>query len=240
MSKKDASGNVRIPQRDKLKTSLTIRKLYDWTSKQQEIIKCILDKDTKVVFIDGVAGTSKTFLSTYCGLQMLSDKKISEIIYFRTVIESAAKGLGYLPGEFCDKFKPFITPLQEKLDEFLSKGEVDGLIKDERVRAIPVNYLRGCSFNANYLFADEAQNFEYKELVTLLTRIGKFSKLIVCGDSFQSDINGKSGFFKMINLFNDEESRKNGIFCFKLEQEDIVRSEIVKFIVGKLNNTPLT
>lgn len=71
-----------------------------------------------------------------------------------------------------------------------------------------------------------------------MTRIGKFSKLIICGDSKQSDINGKSGLRKMFDLFNDEESKQNGVHCFTLGKEDIVRSEIVKYIVEKLESAP--
>ena len=82
---------------------------------------------------------------------------------------------------------------------------------------------------------DEAQNSTKKELTTLLTRVGHFSKLFVCGDPMQSDINGKSGFAEICNIFSDEESAKNGIHVFYLTEEDIVRSELVKYIVKKLN-----
>jgi phosphate starvation-inducible protein PhoH len=82
---------------------------------------------------------------------------------------------------------------------------------------------------------DEAQNSSQKELTTLLTRVGHFSKLFICGDPMQSDINGKSGFDKMCNIFNDDLSRQHGVHVFYLTEEDIVRSEIVKFIVKKLN-----
>jgi phosphate starvation-inducible protein PhoH len=73
-----------------------------------------------------------------------------------------------------------------------------------------------------------------KELTTLITRIGEYSKIIVAGDFEQSDINGKSGFIKMLNLFDDEQSRQNGIYTFRFTEEDIMRSELVKFIVKKL------
>ena len=74
-----------------------------------------------------------------------------------------------------------------------------------------------------------------KELKTLITRIGQYSKLIVCGDSRQSDINGKSGFKKMFNIFNDEESKQNGIFCFEFTTDDVMRSGVTKFILEKLD-----
>ena len=79
-----------------------------------------------------------------------------------------------------------------------------------------------------------SQNFTAKELTTLITRLGENSKLFICGDPMQSDINGKRGFKTISNLFNDQESNEKGIYCFDFCKEDIVRSEILKFIVGKL------
>jgi phosphate starvation-inducible protein PhoH len=69
-----------------------------------------------------------------------------------------------------------------------------------------------------------------------VTRIGEGSKLIICGDFMQSDINGKSGFEEMFKLFKDEESKENGIVSFSFNQKDIVRSKILKFIISKLES----
>jgi phosphate starvation-inducible protein PhoH len=69
----------------------------------------------------------------------------------------------------------------------------------------------------------------------MITRTGEYSKLLIIGDPDQSDLNGKSGFLKMMNMFDDEESRQNGIHVFKFLEEDILRSGIVKFIVSKIN-----
>ena len=77
----------------------------------------------------------------------------------------------------------------------------------------------------------------YKELFTLITRIGEFSKVFVCGDPDQSDINGKSGFIKMISHFDDEESRNNGIQVLRLTDDDIVRSGLVQFIIKKVKKS---
>jgi phosphate starvation-inducible protein PhoH len=69
--------------------------------------------------------------------------------------------------------------------------------------------------------------------LTCLTRIGENSKIIICGDIMQSDINN-SGFSNIFNIFNDKESSDNGVICKQFTTEDIKRSEIVKFIVSKL------
>lgn len=222
-------------QRDKVNYELKVKEL-PWTPKQKEIIDLILDKKTKIVFLSGPAGTSKTILSAYCALKMLDDKKISDVIYIRSVIESASKSLGYLPGLADQKMEPYAAPLMDKMEELTSSGICTKLMNEERIHAIPINFLRGSSFNVKCIIADEMQNAEFNEITTIITRIGNFSKFIFCGDPMQTDLKekSKSGFKPMYDLFNNEESRENGIFCVELGKEDIVRSEILKFIVDKL------
>ena len=98
---------------------------------------------------------------------------------------------------------------------------------------LPVNYIRGANWNDVIVIIDEAQNFSYYELLTALTRIGENSKIIICGDIMQSDIKN-SGFKEIFNIFNDQESIENGVVCKEFTTNDIKRSEIVRFIVYKL------
>ncbi len=83
---------------------------------------------------------------------------------------------------------------------------------------------------------DEAQNCTFSELVTVATRMGLFSKLIILGDPLQSDLaNGKrKGFPDFWDLFDDTESREHGIVTFEFNEEDILRSELVRYIVHKV------
>lgn len=231
--KKDHSPKVY--QKDKIKVELTIAERDDWTEKQKQLIQLIEDKKTKVVFIQGPAGTSKTFTSIYAGLQLMNKKSISDIVYVRSIAESASKSLGSLPGEANEKMLPFLMPLHDKLDELLPKNEINQLVKEERIQGIPINYLRGASLNAKFVIIDEAQNLDFKELTTAITRIGKYSKFIILGDPLQSDIH-KSGFMTMFDLFNSPESAEQGIHSFSFGKEDIVRSGILKYIVEKIES----
>lgn len=223
-----------IHQRDKIDFQLSVKTRSDLTPRQKQLIDLIMAKDSRLLFIDGPAGTSKTFLAVYCGLLLLQAHKVSDILYVRSIAESASKSLGSLPGDQNEKLNPFLMPLYDKLDELLSRADVDKLTKDERVSGTPINYLRGASFNARFVIADESQNLDMKELTTLVTRLGEFSKMVIAGDKDQSDINGRSGFSKFYDLFNDEESRSKGIHCFAFTKDDIVRSGILRYIVGRL------
>ncbi len=233
-NKKDTSPV--IPQKEKIKNELNITVRKEFTEKQKKFIELALDKNTKLIFISGPAGTSKTYVSIYVALMLLNQKKVSDLLYLRSAVESSDSKIGFLPGEANEKMEPYIQPLLEKLSELLPKSEVDVLEKDGRISSVPIGFLRGLNWNAKCIVADESQNMTQKELVTLITRVGEFSKVFVLGDPDQADIGGKSGFLKMMNHFDDEESRQNGIFTFTFTEDDIVRSGLVKYIIKKIKN----
>lgn len=222
-----------IPQRSKLKSPLNIYQ-RPLTDKQKDFLTLAADKSVKLVFVTGPAGTSKTFLSVLHALQMMSEKRVSDLIYIRSAVESSDAKLGFLPGEANEKLAPYIQPLMDKLIELLPKSDIDILMKEERVTGVPVGFLRGLNWNAKVIIADEAQNLTHKELFTLITRIGEFSKVFILGDPDQNDINGKSGFINMVKQFDDAESKEHGIHVFHFTEDDIVRSKLVQFIVKKV------
>lgn len=225
-----------VPQKHKIKNEIEIYQ-RELTVKQKQFLDLALDKNTKLMFISGPAGTSKTYMSILASLMLLNQKRVSDLLYLRSAVESSDSKLGFLPGEADEKMAPYIQPLLEKLSELTNKASIDYLQKEERIDSIPIGFLRGLNWNARCIVADESQNMTHKELVTLVTRIGEFSKVFILGDPDQSDINGKSGFLKMMNSFDDNESRENGIHTFKFDEEDIVRSALVRFIIKKLKQS---
>jgi len=214
-------------------------KNFDLTAKQHEFLKIAFDKNTKIIFVSGPAGSSKTFISIYAALQLFNMNMNQDLFYVRTIAESGERNLGSLPGDVDEKFHPFMMPLQDKLTELLSKDQIKMLIDEKIIQCAPINYLRGASWDNKLIIADESQNFTRKELVTLVTRIGTNSKYFICGDPMQSDINGKTGFAPVMETFDDNECKDKGIHTFRFTQEDILRSEILKFIVNRLENNPV-
>lgn len=206
---------------------------FKFSEKQKQFLDLSLSDRSKIIFLAGPAGTSKTYLSVYASVNLLAKDLNKEIIYVRSIAESAEKGLGSLPGEAGHKFEPFVTPLWEKIDEMVSPEHAVWLKQSQHLKAKPINYLRGASWNDKIIVADEAQNFSYKELVTLITRIGENSKMFICGDFMQSDIKS-SGFKQMFDLFTGEDCEQNGIYTVQFDNNDIFRSGILKFIIQKL------
>ena len=218
-----------------LDPKITLRS-KDLSDRQRQFLRLALHEDTKIIFIAGPAGSTKTYISVYAALRQLKREEGLDLLYVRTAIESDEKGLGALPGSVEEKINPYMAPLEDKLSEILPRttGIKQELIRSHRVQAMPINYLRGANWNDKIVIADESQNFSFKELVTLITRIGEGTRLFICGDMMQSDINGRTGFREMFNLFDDSISREKGIHCFRFTTADIQRSQILKYIIEKL------
>ena len=229
---KSVSREISIPQmRSELKFK---ERKFKFTDKQQLLLKILLSDESKIVFVAGPAGTSKTFMAVYAALNLINHNE-KDIVYIRTIAESGEKSLGSLPGTVGEKFQPYLLPLEDKIQEIIEHADAHNLKDDGRISATPVNFLRGSTLTDKIIIADEVQNFTSKEITTLITRSGEGSKIFLCGDFMQSDIKGKNGFLDFFDLFSDEESAQRGIFSFEFAEEDIKRSEILKFVVKKIN-----
>jgi|TARA_R110000744_G_scaffold70940_3_gene143089 phosphate starvation-inducible PhoH-like protein len=221
-------------QKSPLKTSLKIKEL-NWTQKQKDFSRAALSDDTNIMFVKGPAGTSKSLLSVYCGIKLLNKKSVSDIMYLRSAVESSESRLGFLPGSAEEKLSFYNLPFLDKLEELVTNCSVEKLEKEGRISMFPVNFARGMSWNGKFIILDEAQNSSRKEIVTVLTRLGVGSKCFILGDPMQTDLKGNDAAFeRMFDLFSDDQSKSAGISTFEFTEEDIMRSELVKFLVTKL------
>ena len=213
---------------------------FDWTDRQKEFINIALAKESKILFAQGPAGCSKTLLSVYCALHLLNEGKVSEIVYIRSAVESSDSRMGFLPGDADQKLHFYNVPFLHKMEELVCPNVIKKLQKDERVSTYPVNFCRGMSWSSKCLIFDECQNSTLKEIVTVLTRLGMGSKCFVLADPDQTDLkNGaRGGYEKIQSIFGDEESEKFGINTFEFDETDVVRSELVKFLVTKFKELP--
>ena len=230
------SFNTNDYEQQNWELNFNIKSKFKFSEKHQQFVKTLVDEKTKMVFADGFAGTAKTYLSVYGALTLLEAKQVEQIIYLRSVVESATQKIGHLPGELEQKFQPYSLPLIDKLDELVSKTTSDKLVKQEYIKCFPVNFTRGLTFHNSVVIIDEAQNLTRQELVTLLTRCGEETKYVIIGDTNQSDINGKSGFKPILQAFDTDNSVVNGIHTFKFNKSEIVRSKLLKHIVQVLES----
>ncbi len=211
------------------------KRSFNFTENQVSFLKTAIDPESKLMFLAGPAGTAKTYMAVYSALQMVINSGLEkDILYIRSIAESADRSIGSLPGSIEEKFGVFASPFYDKLDEMLNVTDIKMLKERKQFDCMPVNFVRGANWNDTIVIIDEAQNFTFNELMTVLTRIAENSKIIICGDMMQSDIRN-SGFSKIFKAFDDDESKQNGVFCTSFGVEDIKRSEILKFIVSKLD-----
>lgn len=231
-----------LPRKSKMTIPKTkyrpIRYITGISSIGKKKCQCILiDSPSHLYLTNNCIVTHNTLLSVYCALKLLNEKRVSDLIYVRSAVESSEVRLGALPGTIDEKISVYTQPLVDKLEELLPKNDIELLKKEERIVGMPTAFLRGLNWNAKVVIGDEFQNCTYKEIVTFVTRIGEFSKIFVLGDFEQSDLkNGnRGGFENIVNKFDDDESKEHGIYVFKFNENDIVRSKLLRFIVNKLN-----
>lgn len=229
--KEDTS--VHVHQNPKINFDLKIREL-PWTERQKEILDTVLQKKSKLTMIDGTFGCGKTALSVYICLQLLKNKKISNILYIRNIVQSGSGTLGWLGGDLETRLSPYMLPLKQKLDEFLPPDQVDKLIKGGVVETQAVALLRGTSYNSYGIIIDEASCLSKEDIMLALSRVGNFSYVFLIGDDRQRDLRD-SGFREIFDIFSDEESKENHIHTFELKDKmDVVRSELLRFIMHKV------
>ena len=210
-----------------------IKRPFYFNPKHREFYNCIKNPKTKMGFVDGPAGSMKTYIAVYAGLELIKQEEFIRMVYIRSVAESAERSLGSLPGEIDDKFSPYSIPLEEKVTEIADRGTYSMLKQKGVVEAIPVNFVRGLTFNKSLVIVDEAQNLSRKELTTILTRFGRDSRYIVIGDCNQADVN-KSGYKEIFNMFNSKQCTDNDIYSFEFGNSEIARSKILRFICSVL------
>jgi len=214
----------------------TITNPYKIEGPHKDFLEHILSDDTYVSIVNGPAGSAKTFIAVLAGLLCIKKNIVEEIVYIRSVVESASSKLGHLPGTVEDKFQPWSIPFYDKVEELLDPGETKHIMRAKIVRCIPVNLSRGLTFRNSLVIVDECQNMTVSELETVLTRFGKGSSYVLLGDCTQSDIGNRSGFKDVFNAFNTEASNDVGIGSFTFDASQIVRHPILAHICEVLTS----
>lgn len=231
----DHSPNVH--QREKIGFPLNIRERSDLTERQKVILETALHKDMRCLMIDGLWGSSKTYLATLAALKLLDSGRCKTILYVRSPIEASEHSrVGFLSGDLSEKMAPYTAVLTEKLEELLPKTDIDKLLKDDRVQCIPTGFLQGRSYNCAAIIVDECASMSWEDLLLIVSRCGPFTRIFLLGDTLnQVYLSDKSGYKRFVETFSDDESKENGIFTFELKEEsDIVRSPFLRFVMRKV------
>ena len=170
---------------------------------QKEVKRLILEN--QIVVITGRAGCGKSLVSAQTALDFLFKKQFEKILITRAAVE-VGHSLGFLPGSLDEKFNPYLEAFQENIIKCNNKLKIEELIKDEKIQALPVQFIRGKTID-DVLVVEEAQNMTKAEMLAILTRLGKNGRIIINGDNEQKDIkepfNGLSYVIELSKKINE-------------------------------------
>lgn len=184
-------------------------------------------KSDKSQVLLGYPGTGKTFMALYKAFEDITDPK-SE--YQRIVIVRSAvptRDVGFLPGTLAEKGEVYELPYKSICTELFGRGDAYEILKKNRtIEFITTSFIRGLTLDRAIIIVDEFQNMTAHEADSVITRVGNYSKIILCGDILQRDLT--KGSEKNIESLLNVLHKMDSTFDFtEFEEDDIVRSGLV-------------
>ncbi|MBP9478860.1 MAG: PhoH family protein [Sebaldella sp.] len=166
-------------------------------TEQKEAIELLMDQRIKIVSLVGIAGTGKTLLAIATALEQVVERKLYKKLFISRPVIPMGKDIGYLPGSEKEKMRPWMQPIYDNI-EFLASNKqskssndaekvIIGLESLGLLKIEPLTYIRGRSIPQGFIIIDEAQNLTPHEIKTIITRVGKDTKIVLTGDPYQID-----------------------------------------------------
>jgi phosphate starvation-inducible PhoH-like protein len=210
----------------------TVHVSYRARNPKQQLYIHHLENDTKnIVVAYGAAGSAKTALGVTVGLGKVLGGDVKRLVITRPSITVDSEQFGYLPGTLNDKFMPFLMPVIDALEHSsFTKENILQMIQHNTIEIAPIAFCRGRTFTNCWIVCDESQNMTRSQLLTMLTRIGKGSKMVLTGDPAQHD-RVDSGFMEFVNLVKANQADYPEIALVQFEEEDIERHNIVRKVI---------
>ena len=180
-------------------------------------------------FIVGKAGSGKTLLAVQIALDQFFKKQFNKIIITRPTISTEDNG--FLPGSEREKMEPWLVPIRSNMRKVYNKPPIlEKMEKSEQIELVSLAHFRGRTFDNAVVIVDEFQNLTRSQLAMSIGRLGKDSKMIFCGDSYQIDLKDKnwSAYHDMSKLTNSEH-------VFKCVLQDSHRHSSIDELLELLN-----
>ena len=185
-------------------------------------------ESSKNLMLHGVAGTGKTFISSYLAFDDMSKGLYEKLVIIRSAVPT--RDIGFLPGNEKEKASVYEEPYKDICIELFQRGDAYEILKTKGlVHFMTTSFIRGVTLRNAVILIDECQNMSFHELDSIITRIGQGCRVLFCGDFRQSDLqkNGLKDFVRILKAMEQ--------FDFiDFDIKDIVRSDFVKqYITAK-------
>lgn len=198
--------------------------------KQEEFLNLLENIDIPIIVATGPAGCGKTHLASLMGLKKLHEGVVQKLIITRPAV-SVDEDHGFLPGTLEEKMDPWMRPIYDSFYTFYSPQKIASLIDDKIIEICPLAYARGRTFENAWVIGDETQNCTVTQMMMLLTRIGRNSKMVITGDLAQSDLNCRNGLSDLIRRIDQHGNHMNNIHKLHFGQGDVERHPVIKNVL---------
>ncbi len=175
----------------------------------------------------GPAGTGKTFCSASKVAQLYLKGGYDHIVLSRANVPTG-RSLGAFPGSVEDKLSPWLMPITSVLQKQFGVSKYQYLTNKKIIQMQPLETIRGRSFENSLVIVDECQNLTFDEIKAITTRLGENSKMILSGDSSQSDVSNGNGIIRFVKMCEKHDIE---IPIVEFTTNDVVRSDIVGALV---------
>lgn len=200
------------------------------TDRQHEAFRCWYQREDAHIALVGSPGTGKTYMACYLGINEVLNPKTEQkqLIIIRSAVETRAQG--FLPGTLEEKEQVYRLPYIDIFQDLFGRGATfDDMCEAGVVKFMTTSHVRGLTFDNAIIIVDEFQSTTLHELNSVVTRVGRNSRLILCGDGYQNDLHAKkgteaSGFDTAMRIIRS----MNMFDSIQFTHDDIVRSSFVR------------
>lgn len=162
--------------------------LHGRSAEQRVALDLLLDPDVGIVSLGGRAGTGKSALALCAGLEAVMERRAHrKVVVFRPLYAVGGQDLGYLPGSENEKMAPWAQAVYDTLGALVSEAVIDEIVDRGMLEVLPLTHIRGRSLHDSYVIVDEAQSLERGVLLTVLSRLGQSSRVVLTHDVAQRD-----------------------------------------------------
>jgi PhoH-like ATPase len=162
--------------------------LHGRSAEQRVALDLLLDSEVGIVSLGGRAGTGKSALALCAGLESVLERRTHKrVVVFRPLYAVGGQDLGYLPGSENEKMAPWAQAVYDTLGALISADVMDEVIDRQMLEVLPLTHIRGRSLHDSFVVVDEAQSLERNVLLTVLSRIGTGSRVVLTHDVAQRD-----------------------------------------------------